>query len=54
MEKIQSGQFAQVHYTGKLSDGTVFDTSEGREPWRFRWGAATLSPVSTRPCRTWR
>ena len=44
MEKIQSGQFAQVHYTGKLADGTVFDTSEGREPLEFQVGGGQVIP----------
>ena len=35
MEKVQNGHFAQVHYTGKLSDGTIFDSSEGRQPLEF-------------------
>jgi len=44
MEKINSGQFAQVHYTGKLTDGTVFDTSEGRQPLEFKLGSGQVIP----------
>jgi peptidylprolyl isomerase len=44
MEKIQSGQFAQVHYTGRLTDGTVFDSSEGRQPLEFKLGGSQVIP----------
>ena len=34
MKKIQVGDSVIVNYTGKLEDGTIFDSSltEGREP----------------------
>lgn len=35
MRQIQSGDKIKVHYLGKLSDGSVFDSSEGREPLEF-------------------
>jgi FKBP-type peptidyl-prolyl cis-trans isomerase 2 len=34
----------QVDYTGKLGDGTVFDTSVGREPLEFTLGAGQMIP----------
>jgi FKBP-type peptidyl-prolyl cis-trans isomerase SlpA len=33
-----------VHYTGKLGNGEVFDTSEGREPLEFQMGQGQLIP----------
>jgi peptidylprolyl isomerase len=44
MEKVQTGQFAQVHYTGKLEDGTTFDSSEGRQPLEFQIGSGQVIP----------
>jgi FKBP-type peptidyl-prolyl cis-trans isomerase FkpA len=34
----EPGQTVKVHYTGKLLDGTVFDTSVEREPIEFNLG----------------
>jgi peptidylprolyl isomerase len=39
VEHAQRGDRVKVHYTGKLDDGTVFDTSEGRDPLEFQLGA---------------
>ncbi|MEX0839421.1 MAG: peptidylprolyl isomerase [Parvibaculum sp.] len=33
-----NGNTVRVHYTGMLDDGTVFDTSQGREPIEFSVG----------------
>jgi len=35
---VQKGDKVQVHYHGKLTDGTTFDSSEGREPLSFTAG----------------
>ena len=35
---IEEGKIVKVHYTGKLDDGTVFDSSEGKEPLQFTVG----------------
>ncbi len=39
-----SGDTVRVHYTGKLDDDTVFDTSEGRDPIEFTVGAGEVIP----------
>jgi peptidylprolyl isomerase len=36
------GDSVQVHYTGKLSDGTVFDSSKDREPLAFVIGDGNM------------
>ncbi len=41
---IQEGATVSVHYTGKLPDGTVFDSSEGRDPLTFTVGSGELIP----------
>ena len=38
------GKTVKVHYTGKLTDGTVFDTSREREPLEFTIGQGQLIP----------
>jgi len=38
MEAAKDGDTVKVHYTGKLEDGTTFDTSDGRDPLQFTIG----------------
>jgi peptidylprolyl isomerase len=44
MSEAQKGNTVKVHYTGKLSDGTVFDTSVEREPLEFVLGEGKVIP----------
>lgn len=44
--QVQNGSRVKVHYTGKLDDGSVFDTSlqEGRDPLEFTIGEGMMIP----------
>ncbi len=42
--KAENGNTVKVHYTGTLEDGTVFDSSEGREPLQFKVGSGEVIP----------
>lgn len=41
---IEQGNIVSVHYTGKFTDGSVFDSSEERGPLRFKVGSGQLIP----------
>lgn len=41
---VKQGSTVKVEYTGKLADGTVFDSSEGREPLEFTVGSKQVIP----------
>ncbi len=40
--KAKTGDVVKVHYTGKLDDGTVFDSSIEREPIQYKIGDGQL------------
>ena len=42
--QAKNGDIVEVHYTGTLENGTVFDTSVGREPLKFTLGAGQMIP----------
>jgi peptidylprolyl isomerase len=44
MSEAKQGDKVQGHYTGKLKDETVFDTSQDREPLEFVIGEGRLIP----------
>jgi FKBP-type peptidyl-prolyl cis-trans isomerase 2 len=39
---VEAGDYIKVDYTGTLDDGSVFDSSEGREPLEFTAGAGQM------------
>ena len=40
--QVKSGDVVRVHYTGKLEDGSQFDSSVGRAPLEFTVGAGQM------------
>ena len=44
MAQANEGDEVQVHYTGKLEDGTIFDSSEDGEPLSFTIGENRVIP----------
>ncbi len=44
MSQAKKGDTVKVHYTGKLDDESVFDTSREREPLEFTIGSQQVIP----------
>lgn len=42
MSEAKRGDKVHIHYTGRLSDGSVFDSSEGRDPLQFTVGSGQV------------
>ncbi|HKK88347.1 MAG TPA: peptidylprolyl isomerase [Saprospiraceae bacterium] len=44
MPKAKKNNKVKVHYTGRLTTGEQFDSSEGRDPLEFELGAGQMIP----------
>lgn len=44
MSQVKKDDTVKIHYTGKLSDGQVFDSSLEREPIEFKVGEGKIIP----------
>ena len=44
MKKISAGHLVAVHYTGTLTNGEIFDSSDGRDPLKFEVGGGMVIP----------
>ena len=42
MTQAKKGDNVKIHYTGKLQDGTVFDSSQGHDPLQFTIGSGQV------------
>lgn len=41
-QQVKAGDTVKVHYHGRLTDGTTFDSSEGRAPLEFEVGSGMV------------
>lgn len=41
-ETAQNGDVVDVHYTGKFADGTIFESSVGKDPISFTLGTGAV------------
>lgn len=44
MSKVKENDTVKVHYTGKLNNGQIFDSSLNREPLEVKLGQGSLIP----------
>lgn len=44
MQQAKKGDTVKIHYHGRLTDGTTFDSSAGREPLEFELGSGMVIP----------
>lgn len=44
MTQVKTGDTVAIHYTGTLSDGATFDSSQGRDPLEFTVGSGQIIP----------
>ena len=44
MAQVKEGDKVKVHYKGRLEDGEVFDSSDGRDPLEFEVGGGKIIP----------
>ena len=44
MTEVKSGDTVSIHYTGTLDDGSMFDSSAGRDPLQFTVGSGQVIP----------
>ena len=44
MQQVKTGDTIKVHYNGTLNDGSIFDSSNGREPLEFEVGSGMVIP----------
>lgn len=44
MQQVKTSDTIKIHYHGTLADGSIFDSSNGREPLEFEVGSGMVIP----------
>lgn len=44
MAQVKNGDKVAINYTGRLLDGTIFDSSQGKDPLAFTIGSGQVIP----------
>jgi peptidylprolyl isomerase len=44
MAEVKNGDTVKIHYTGRLNDGVIFDTSLEKDPLEFKLGSGAVIP----------
>jgi peptidylprolyl isomerase len=44
MKKASNGDTVTIHYTVKISDGQIYETSRGNSPFKFEIGSSSVMP----------
>ena len=44
MTQAKNGDTVKIHYTGRLEDGSEFDSSSGKDPLKFSIGSGQVIP----------
>lgn len=42
MQQVKIGSIVKVHYSGRLTNGSLFDSSEGKQPLEFQVGTGKV------------
>lgn len=45
MKEVKKGSLVKIHYSGRLEDGSSFDSTQGKKPLEFKVGGGQVFPA---------